>query len=150
MRPVEAATAVCEASSAFERRWTLRSLKTRDPGLFARFEEQRSLYETALITGSEADLDEHAGGMMRAWAAVTARMQDVPDDAYMVGRCPNTGLEVRIGHQLAAAVDGVVHMTPDEVAVMVAGVRSIVSLKRAFPGAQLDAFHSGEPAKDDC
>jgi len=149
VRPFEAAEAVRAAAAAFEARWTLRSLRTRDPELFDRFEEQRSLFQAALMSGVKADIEEQTGGMVRAWAAATARMQDTPDDAYMIGRCPRTGLEVRIGHQLAAQADGVVHMTPDEVAVLVAGTRAVASLKQVYPHAILADLWPGEPAKGD-
>jgi hypothetical protein len=69
-----------------------------------------------------------------------------PDDAYMLGSDPVSGLKVAIAHQ-RAAVERIVEVhgqqacwvSPDEVAVMMASeqFKKIAGIKQSFPGAEI-------------
>jgi hypothetical protein len=140
---------VAEAASAFEARWTLRALRRLDPVLYGRFIEQQSLWDEALITGSEGDVIEQTEAMCRGWQAVAARMVELgaAEDACLMGQAPN-GLRVAISDQRAVegrVDDGVVFVTPDEVATLVAAQRELMSIKQAFPGCEIVDLYPTEP-----
>lgn len=140
---------VAAAASAFEARWTLRALRRVDAALYGRFIEQQTLWDEALVTGGEADVLEQTEAMCRGWQAVAARMVEAgaADDACMYGQAPN-GLRVAIGDQRAAEArldEGMIFLTPDEVATLVAGQRDLMSVKAAFPGCEIVDLHPTEP-----
>ncbi len=151
----DAMRAVSSAAKAFESRWSLQSLRVLDPELHARLEAQQSLWHEAMVTGSAGDVREQTDAMCRGWRAVTERMEKAgaPDDAYLLGTCPKTGLRVAIGDQTAAMdrvreIHGqkVVWMTPNEVATLLAGTQAIAAIKQAFPGAEvIDLYRKEEP-----
>ena len=97
--------AVTEAAVAFERRWTLMALKRIDPDIYRRLLDQRSLFEKAAVTGTPKEIEEHGAAMCRSYAMAIRVLEAaaVPDDAYMLGQDPRTGLRVAIGEQKAAA-----------------------------------------------
>jgi hypothetical protein len=72
-------------------------------------------------------------------------MEAQPDDAYVVGQDPRTGLKIAIGSRVAPATrlpDGVVYLTADEVAMLLAeqaGFTSIAKIKMLFPGSSIEA-----------
>jgi hypothetical protein len=146
---------VSEAAQGYESRWTLRALKRVDQALYQRFEEQRADFDRAVITGSRADAEEHGGGMIRGWQAITRSMEasGEADDAYLLGMAPN-GLKVAIGDQKAATArvrslhgDKVVWMTPDEVAAIIAGQQLLASVKQVWPDAETIDLHPNLEAK---
>ena len=146
---------VADAASAFESRWTLRALKRVDPELAALLSEQERLWGEALVTGSEAEIEEQTAAMCRGWAKVTARMQDEPDDAYLIGMAPN-GLKVAIGNQRAAMArvremhgEAVIFVTPDECATMLAAQQELAKIKGAFPGAEIIDLYPRERRLED-
>jgi hypothetical protein len=140
---------VAEAASAFEARWTLRALRRTDSALYGKFVEQEKLWEAALVTGSDADVEEQTAAMCRGWQAVAARMLEAgaAEDACLMGQAPN-GLRVAISDQRAAEArcdEGVVFVTPDEVATLVAAQRELMSIKQAFPGCEIVDLYPREP-----
>lgn len=140
---------VAEAASAFEARWTLRALRRLDPVLYGLFIEQQSLWDEAMITGSESDVIEQTEALCRGWHAVTMRMVEAgaAEDACLMGQAPN-GLRVAISDQRAVegrVDDGVVFVTPDEVATLVAAQRELMSIKAAFPGCEIVDLYPTEP-----
>ncbi len=142
---------VSSAALLFERRWTLRALRRVDPGLAKRLSEQRSLFDQACITGAVDEIELQGAAMVRGWQAAVRAMGSEPDDAYMIGQDPVSGLKVAIGHQVAAADrvrevcgEQVIWLTPDECAVMLAGVEAfkiVGAVKQFFPGAEIVDRH---------
>lgn len=134
------------AETAFRSRWRLGTLLRVDPELHGLLVEQIDLYNTALITGTDRELEEQAAAMVRGWRAACGALEAplVADDAYLVGFDPNTGTRVVVSDQIGSmariqAVNGerVVMVTPDEVARMVAGMTIIAEAKRLFPDAEV-------------
>jgi hypothetical protein len=79
-------------------------------------------------------------------APITSATADLPDDAYLIGSDPATGVAVAIGLAKAAGKrarevhgDGTIYMTPDDVAVLIAAsadtAHFIGEVKRIWPGA---------------
>lgn len=148
---------VSEAARPFESRWTLRALYAEDKELYLRFREQQALWSEALVTGSEIDIEDQTAAMCRGWHAIARRMEEAgaPDDAYLIGVDPNTGMRVAIGDQLAARdrvreIDGekTIWLTPHEVATLLASTQVIASLKNLFPGAELIDLYPSEPRSE--
>mgnify|MGYP001400296296 CR=1 FL=1 len=144
---------VANAAAAYERRWTVAALKALDPELHARFVGQQDDWHAALVTGSDADVREQTAAMCRGWAAITKRMEGQPDDAYMLGICPRTGLRVAITTQKAVCGrlqelggEPVLLVHPDEVAVMLAAQQAIASIKSVYPGAEVIELRPAECA----
>jgi hypothetical protein len=147
---------VSEAARAYERRWTVRALKSVDPELHARFIEQQQLWEQATVTGDKADLIEQTAAMVRGWRAITRRMEQAgaEDDAYLLRVDVRSGLRVAISAQQAALErvqelhgERVVFVTPDECATLLAAQQAVASIKGWFPGAELLDLYPTEPAK---
>jgi len=142
----ETLAAVAPAETAFRSRWRLGTLKRRDAGLHDMLVEQIDLYNTSLVTGSTADVQEQGSAMIRGWRAAVAALEAplVADDAYLVGVDWNTGTRVVIAEQTASvgrvqSVKGerVVLVTPDEVARLLAGVTILSEVKQFFPDAEI-------------
>jgi hypothetical protein len=137
--------AVAAAAVAYEARWSYAALRRVDAELLSRFDEQKALYWDAVASGDEAAVAEQSGGMVRAYQAITRAMEAQPDDAYVVGQDPRTGLKIAIGSRVAPATrlpDGVVYLTADEVAMLLAeqaGFTSIAKIKMLFPGSSIEA-----------
>lgn len=154
-------TEVSAAALPFESRWTMLALKRVDPDLARRLFEQRGLFDQACVTGSVEEVETHGAAMCRGWGAAvrTLSSSQEPDDAYMLGSDPATGLKVAIGHQRAAMdrvreVHGerVVWITPDEVAKLMASVEQfkfVGAVKQLFPGAEIIDRYPEEAAKFD-
>ena len=155
-------TAITGAAEAFERRWTLAALWRVDPDLARRLEEQRALWLEASSVGDEEDIEVQGAALVRGFRAAVARMEErgAADDAYLVGRCPKTGLVVAVGHQKAAAervreVHGpdAIWISPDEVAELLAGLpglKALFATKRAWPGSEVVAVRKGGEAAQGC
>lgn len=150
---------VSKAALPFESRWTRAALRRVDPDLAGRLDEQRGLFDKACVTGEGDDIEAHGSAMCRGWAAAVRAMEAAgePDDAYQIGRDPQTGFTVAIGQQKAAA-DRVVELhgqpvawfSPDEIAALMAGIEAmkrVTAIKRVWPGAEVIDFYPGEPAK---
>lgn len=141
--------AISQAAQAFEARWTMLALRRVDADLATRLHEQRNLFVEAYVTGEIADVDVHGAAMCRGYVVAIAAMESVgvPDDAYQLGQCPKTGTLVAIGDQKAAVNrvrevygDGVIFISPDEVASLFASVEALKSVgvvKQRFPGAEI-------------
>lgn len=137
------------AARTFEARWTNLALRRVDSGLATRLFEQRGLFDQACITGTVDEVELHGAAMCRGWSAAVRAMEqaDEPDDAYMLGSDPATGLKVAVGQSKAsvgrvAELHGqdVVWVTPDEVAALMASVEAFkfaYAVKQHFPGAEL-------------
>lgn len=140
---------VAAAASAFEARWRLTALRRVDPALYGKFVEQQHLWDEALVTGSDVDVLEQTAAMCRGWQAVAARMVEAgaADNAYLIGQAPN-GLRVAITDQQAVHArmdEGVIVISPDEVATLVAVQRELMSIKQAFPGCEIVDLYPTEP-----
>jgi hypothetical protein len=147
---------VSAAAGVFESRWTLLALRRVDDGLATRLLEQRSLFDTACVTGTADDIELHGPAMCRGYAAAVRALEQAgaADDAYVLGRCPRTGTVVAIGEQRAAVArvrelhgEAVVWITPDEVATLFAsaeGFKMVGAVKRLWPGAELIDRHACE------
>lgn len=142
---------VSDAALLFERRWTLRALRRLSPPLAQKLSEQQSLFDEACVCGSVDEIETQGGAMVRGWGAAVRAMGSEPDDAYMLGSDPVSGLKVAIGSQRAAADrvrevagENVIWLTPDECAVMLAGVEAfkiVGAVKQFFPGAEIVDRH---------
>jgi ABC-type uncharacterized transport system ATPase subunit len=156
----EAMRRISEAAASFEGRWTMRALARVDADLATALQDQIDLFNEALITSAMDDVREQGEALIRGYVVCTQAMQDAqePDDAYLMGKDPDTGLTVAIGqnrHAIArvreAHGEKVVWMNPDEVAAMVAGLQSVARVKELFPGAEIERIdrYPNEPAKGD-
>jgi len=142
------------AALAFEARWTFLALRRVDADIAERLFEQRSRYDRACMTGTADEIEEEGAALCRGYVAAVAALQaaSVEDDAYLVGRCPLTGITVAISGQRAAVVrvrelygDEVIWLTPDEIATLVASgeqFKAIATVKRKFPGAEVIDRHA--------
>lgn len=140
---------VAPAESAFRSRWRFSTLARVDPDLANLVEEQRTLYDVALLTGSDQECREQAAAMVRGWRAACARLEQPlqSDDAYFVGWDSRTGRKVVIGDHPASTARvqpsatqpglSVTYITPDEVARLVTGLEMLDSVKAYFPDAEL-------------
>lgn len=134
-----------KAAAGFESRWTWLALRRVDDDLGRRLFEQRGLFDEACVVGSASEIEEQGAALCRGYAAAVRALEaaDEPDDAYMLGSDPQTGMKVAIGLQKAAcervrSVHGseVIWITPDEVAVLMSSVESFKALKaiqQVFP-----------------
>jgi hypothetical protein len=86
-------------------------------------------------------------------------LADAPDDAYLIGRDPATGVAVAIGIRQAAGQrareiygEGTVYMTPDDVAVLLGAsadaAHFIGEVKRIWPGGGGDMSFRAIPERD--
>ena len=139
------------AAQAFESRWTRSALHRVNADIAERLWDQRNLFIEACVVGRPKDIVNHGGALCRGYVAACKAMEEAhePDDAYLLGQCPQTGIKVAIGHRKAAVdrikeVEGedVVWLSPDEVATLVATAEAfqrVAAIKRAFPGAEVTA-----------
>lgn len=149
---VSAITLVTPYEGAFLSRWRLSTLQRLNADLHDRLREQRSLYDAAMLTGTDADIREHSEAMVRGWQAACAALEaaEPPHDAYQVGKDRKSGLTVIIAdtkRSLDAARPfhpDAVFMSPDEVAVLLAGQGVVASIKGAFTHSEIIAT---EPAQ---
>ena len=107
-------------------------------------QDQRSLFDHALVAGTAEDIQLHGAALCRGYAKAIQVLEVAaePDDAYMLGQDMRSGFRVAIGRQKAVAqrvreVHGekVVWITPDEVATIVANLEAfkpIAAIKRLF------------------
>lgn len=144
---------VSAAAAVFESRWTMRTLCRIDTSLATRLREQRDLFDEAMVTGTDADIERHGVAMCRGYVAVCSALEraEAPDDAYMLGADVATGLRVAVGVQKAAAtraaeIHDAIWVTPDEIAAIMASApfTAIAETKRLFPGAELVEFRKTE------
>lgn len=134
------------AESAFTSRWRLSTLARVNEELHRLLNEQRELYDTALLMGTDAEVKEQSEAMVRGWRAACAALEQPlqDDDAYMTGTDLNTFTTVVIGdHRQSAArhqvKDGysVVFVTPDEVAALFGSFTTLRTVKDLFPDAEI-------------
>ena len=140
---------VSSAAAQFESRWTMLALRRVDEGLARRLHEQRGLFDEACFAGEGSEVEEHGAAMCRGYAAAVRALTsaDEPDDAYLLGSDPASGLKVAIGSQKAAVArvreihgQDVIWLTPDEVAALMASVEAfkfVGAVKQLFPGAEV-------------
>jgi hypothetical protein len=137
------------AAAAFERRWTLLALRRVNRELAARLQQQRELFDKMCSAGTAYQIEVQGAALCRGYLVSTKALEAAaePDDAYMLGLDPTSGLKVAIGHQ-RAAVERIVEVhgqrtcwvSPDEIAVMMASVeqfKKIAEVKQSFPGAEI-------------
>jgi hypothetical protein len=140
---------VSRAALPFESRWTFLALRRVDADLARRLHEQRGLFDQACIMGEAGEVEEQGAALCRGYVAAVRALTtaDCPDDAYMLGSDPATGLKVAVGHQRAAVErvrevhgEDVIWITPDEVAALMASVEAfkfVGAVKQFFPGAEV-------------
>lgn len=136
---------VGKAAAVVESRWTMLALRRVDASLAQRLHEQRGLFDEACLIGPASEIEEQGAAMCRGYAAAARVLEaaGTPDDAYLMGSDPTTGMKVAIGLQKAArervrSLHGqdVVWITPDEVAVLMSSVESFKALsaiQQVFP-----------------
>lgn len=134
------------AETSFRSRWRMGTLKRVDHDLHDMLVEQIDLFNAALVTGSDADVEVQAAAMIRGWRAAVAALESplLSDDAYLVGVDYNTGTRVVIAEQSGSVGrvqslkgERVVIVTPDEVARLVAGMTVLAEVKQFFPDSEL-------------
>lgn len=134
------------ARDDFLSKWTLARFAVVDAELSGRVGKQVDLFDEACVVGGEARVTAMGEGMLRGWAAASARMEGEPICSFLKGVCADTGVDVAIvssesARQVALATLGVngVALTPDEVAAMVGGLgEGFIALKQAFPDCVLE------------
>lgn len=136
---------ITDAATAFEARWTMAGLARTNPDLARRLTAQIGLWNVAAQSGSPEAVETQGSALIRGYRKAVEVMSTVEPDAYVVGRCQETGFTVVIGHCPATAKeaaqaegDSAVFLTPDEVANLLpklSGFSTIAAIKRAFPGA---------------
>jgi hypothetical protein len=148
---------VNEAALSFEARWSRSALRSHSPKHADALEAALDQFDTAMNGGSSTDIENAGTRLCRGYAMVAAELQTarVPEDAYMVGRDPDSKLEIIIAASPAAAARGrEVHrfaksFTPDEVARLIAldeRAKKITAVKAVFPGAEIVGVTSLEPS----
>lgn len=142
------------AALAFESRWTWLSLRRHDPDLGERLFDQRQRFNRACVTGTAHDIEEEGAALCRGYAIAAAAMQAVnaDDDAYIVGRCPETGTTIAISRNRAVVRrvrelfgDEVIWVTPDEIATLFSTRKqfmAVAAVKQQFPGAEVIERHA--------
>jgi len=134
------------AETSFHSRWRLSSLRRVDVELYEALTDQQELYGSALVMGSDAEAKMQSEAMVRGWAAACKAMETVnaPDDAYLMGLDPVSGIQVVISEHkgsrdaLAARYgEPLVLMTPSEVAALLGTVEIIRRAKECFPDAEI-------------
>jgi hypothetical protein len=133
-------------------------LRRVDGDLARRLFEQRGLFDQACVTGTAEEVDLQGAALCRGYAAAvqTLSQAQAPDDAYMLGADPVSGLKVAIGDQKAAAArvreihgERVVWVTPDECASLLASVEAfkfVGAVKQFFPGAEIVDRYADQPS----
>lgn len=142
--------AVSKAAIAFESRWARLTLHRVDPALSQKLWRQSQLFDRAREDGNIDVLEKQAGGLVRGYAAAVAVMQasGEPDDAYLIGECPMTGLRIALGHSTAVFSlpdgdrPGMPWFSPDEIATLLAtstdpAIKFALQAKQVFAGAQV-------------
>lgn len=150
-----------DAALPFERRWTWLALRRVSSGIATRLFEQRGLFDKACVVGSGSDVETQGAALVRGYAAAVAALETSgeADDAYQLGHDAVSGLTIAIGSQRAAVDrvrelhgEKVVWVTPDECAVMLAGIEAfkfVGAVKKFFPGAEIIEKYPDEPGHSD-
>jgi predicted exporter len=142
----DALSLTAPAEAAFRSRWRLSTLARIAPELHQALTEQIQLYDTAMLTGRDDEVKLQSEAMVRGWRAACKTLEQPlnDDDAYFVGQDPKTGTKLVIGQckQSIARVQSIegsraIFMTPDELAVIVAGLDIIAQAKTLFPDAEV-------------
>lgn len=123
---VELRQQVEEARVAFEAQWQPSSIAAVDNELYQRFMEQRDLWDEAYATGTHDEIETQAGGMIRAYAAVTQRLEGHRRTAYLLGYDRERGAAVCVSAHSESVqyaqehINGpVIWITPEAVARLV-------------------------------
>jgi hypothetical protein len=132
---------------AFESRWSLAALARAEPGLHLRLMEAREGERRARESGDEDEMLRWGEVLCRGYRKCADVMAAVgqPEDAYLIGRDPQTGTKIAIGcvpsaQRVAELHPGMPHYTPDEIATMLANMRganAVSAVKALFPGAEI-------------
>lgn len=125
--------------------WTLARLRVVDAELCGKVMTQVDNFDQACVVGTEEAVRLHGEGMLRGWAAASARMKGEPVCSFMKG--VYDGVDVAIISSESArqvALDALggkgVVLTPDEVAAMVCGLgEGFMALKEMFPDCVLSS-----------
>jgi hypothetical protein len=140
------------AAAAFESRWTRRALRRVDPELERLLGEQWQLFSDALGEGMDQWIVIQGEAMVRGWHAAIARMVAEPADAWLMGEDQASGMRVAISDQRASEAtvrerygDGVIFLTPDEVAAMATTLQRVGVVKALWPGAEVLRVTKKEP-----
>lgn len=136
---------ITAVASAFEARWTMAALNRVNPEIGRRLTAQIGLWHAAASSGTAEAVEAQGNALVRGYRKAIEIMSTVEPDAYVVGKCQETGFTVVIGHCPATAKEAAhaegpdaCWLTPDEVANLLpklSGFNTIAAIKRAFPGA---------------
>ena len=144
---------ITTAALTFESRWTRAALARTEPGLARRLAEALDLWRAAVDERDEDRIQEYGPMVCRGYSKCVDHMcgLGVPEDAYLFGKCPETGFIVAIGSKASAARvsalrPGTPHYTPDEIAMLLALPElSLVNRVMArFPGAEIVETRTSE------
>ena len=128
------------ARDRFECRFTLARLKAIDKELHDALTEQDDEFTTMVVTNADGGLVEFGEGTVRGWDLATRTMVEAnePDGAYQIGLCGKTGTAVVVSDHktcpptVREQYPRAVHVTPDEVAILVGGLETVAAVKRLF------------------
>lgn len=135
-----------DAARAFEKRWTLATLRRVDPELHALLLGQQADWHESLVKGDMHDLVDQTDAMCRGWAAAVKALEtrQVAEDAFLVGMFQDFTVVISEQRQDLAELrrrlgtDQVVIVTPDEVAAIVVGLGDTVkAVKDLWPDAEI-------------
>lgn len=149
---------VGDAARAFEKRWTLATLRRVDPQLHALLIEQQADWHASLLTGDVPYLVDQTSAMCRGWAAAVKALEtrEQPEDAFLVGMYQDFTVIISEQRQdlgelkKRMGTDQVVVVTPDEVAAMVVGLGDTVkAVKDLWPEAEIFEVRKPEGKKGD-
>lgn len=144
-----------QAREAYQCRYTMRQLKAVDPDLYQAIRDQDDDFTLIAITAdSDADVVDYGESTIRGWTLARERMDDAaePEGVCLIGLHDGTAVVIsenkksmdRMREQYPQAV----HMTPEEVAQLVAGMETVAAVKRAFEGAEITAVRQKSEQKE--
>ncbi len=135
-----------QAREAYQCRYTMRQLKAVDPDLYQAIRDQDDDFTLIAVTAeSDAEIVDYGESTIRGWTLARERMDDVaePEGVCLIGLHDGTAVVISENKQSMARMreqyPQAVHMTPEEVAQLVAGVETVAAVKRTFPGAEITA-----------
>lgn len=132
------------AAELFEGRWTLNALLRVDPDLHEALEDQQGRFHESLSTKNDVEIAEQGEAMCRGWAAAIQAMERSGEaqDAIHIGTFGP--VVVAIGRQRYAPEwvrdqygEGIVWLTPREVAALHFRVMEAENVKRLWPDVEI-------------
>lgn len=147
---------VGKAREDYQARYTMGQLKALDPDLYQALRDQDDEFTVLVVAhDSEAEIVDFGKSTIRGWHLALDRMTAAaePEGVFSVGICGKTNTAVVISEnkrtldRMRDQYPHAVHMTPDEVAVLVGGLGAVADVKRKFNGSEITrAETNGEEA----